>query len=63
MMATTSFKMNSGSTRTKEELLDDVSCNGLWEYLEWAVEDAGSLDAERRSEWHMERIRAYNGSE
>jgi len=63
MMGTATFHSNPGSSRTKEELLEDVSLNRLWGYLDWAVEDAGSLDAARPSEVHMQRLRALADSE
>lgn len=44
--------MMEGETRTLAELLDDVSFNRIWGYLDWAVEDAASLASERPSDVH-----------
>ncbi|KAK5946507.1 hypothetical protein PMZ80_000650 [Knufia obscura] len=63
MMGTSTFQSNDGSSRAKEELLEDVSINRLWGYLDWAVEDAGSLNAERPSDAHMKRLRSLIYSE
>ena len=58
MMDGTTFKTNPGSDRTKEELLDDVSCNRLWGYFEYAVEDAINLSEVRPSETRRLQYRA-----
>ncbi|KAJ9664506.1 hypothetical protein H2198_000157 [Neophaeococcomyces mojaviensis] len=57
MMRSSTFKKNPGSSRGREELLEDVSINRMWGYLDWAVEDAGSLAAERPSDQHVKRLR------
>jgi hypothetical protein len=44
--------MMEGETRTLAELLDDISFNRIWGYLDWAVEDAASLASERPSDVH-----------
>lgn len=41
-----------GDPRTAAELLDDMSFNRIWGYLDWAVEDAASLASERPSDVH-----------
>lgn len=43
MMEGETFKSNPGSDRTAEELLDDVSINRIWGYLDDAVENASYL--------------------
>ena len=41
-----------GDSRTGAELLDDMSFNRIWGYIDWAVEDAASLASERPSHVH-----------
>lgn len=50
MMGGSTFRNNPGSNGTREELLDDVSINRLWEYFDDAVEDAMSLSITPPSE-------------
>lgn len=51
------FKTGAGSSRTKEELLADVSVNRIWGYLDYAVENASYLGpwSDRPSERHTRR--------
>ena len=58
MMSSTTFRNNPGSGRSKEELLNDVSCNRLWGYFDDAVEDAMSLSENYPSEVRRLQIRA-----
>ncbi|EXJ75329.1 uncharacterized protein A1O5_02025 [Cladophialophora psammophila CBS 110553] len=50
MMSGKTFRNNPGSDRTREELLDDVSRNRLWAYLDDAVDDAQCLSENHPSE-------------
>ena len=58
MMDSTTFRNNPGSERSKEDLLDDVSRNRLWGYLNLAVEDAMSLSKDRPSDLESLRLKA-----
>ncbi|KIW62238.1 hypothetical protein PV04_10433 [Phialophora macrospora] len=60
MMEGTTFRNNPGSDRTKEELLDDVSRNRLWAYIDYAVADAMSLSENRPSDVKMLQTRQRN---
>lgn len=63
MMSSSTFNSNPGASRTKAELLRAVSINRIWGYLDWAVEDAGSLSAERPSDAHVRDLRAMLAEE
>ncbi|KAK5401763.1 hypothetical protein LTR06_010870 [Exophiala xenobiotica] len=58
MMDTLTFRNNPGSDRSKEEMLDDVSRNRLWGYLDHAVMDAMSLSKDRPSDLERLRLKA-----
>lgn len=57
MMGGSTFSKNPGPDRSREELLDDVSRNRLWGYLDDAVEDAMSLSTTPPSE--VTRLRQH----
>lgn len=40
IMGTETFKSSAGQNRTAEELLEDVSVNRIWGYLDYAAENA-----------------------
>lgn len=52
MMEGETFNSGEGSSRTAEELLEDVSVNRIWGYLDYAIENASLLGpwSERPSE-------------
>lgn len=56
MMEGSTFKTYPGSDRTRAELLEDVSRNRLWGYMDWATEDSRNLSDEKPSDRHMRRI-------
>ncbi|KAK5212450.1 hypothetical protein LTR41_001396 [Exophiala xenobiotica] len=58
MMDTLTFRNNPGSDRSKEGMLDDVSRNRLWGYLDHAVMDAMSLSKDRPSDLERLRLKA-----
>ncbi|KKP06420.1 hypothetical protein THAR02_01471 [Trichoderma harzianum] len=54
IMGTETFKSSSGPNRTADELLEDMSVNRIWGYLDYAAENACYLGpwSERPSEQH-----------
>lgn len=50
------IKSHPSSSRTKAELIEDVSRNRLWGYIDWAVEDSRDLSQERPSDRHMREL-------
>lgn len=57
MMKSTTFKENPGSDRTREQVLDDVSRNRLFGFIDRAIEDAQDLSERKPFETHMREIR------
>ena len=62
MMQGSTFNSGAGSHRTAEELLEDVSVNRVWGYLDDAIENAAYLGpwSERPSERRMREIGESN---
>ncbi|KAH7408089.1 hypothetical protein DE146DRAFT_361917 [Phaeosphaeria sp. MPI-PUGE-AT-0046c] len=56
MMESSKQKHGHSDARTAAEFLDDVSLNRIWGYVDWAVEDTGSLAAERPSDVHIRTL-------
>ncbi|GAD94376.1 hypothetical protein THITE_2124766 [Paecilomyces variotii No. 5] len=62
MMKGETFMSNSGSDGTAQELLEDVSINRIWGYLDYAIENASWLGpwSKRPSERHFREVREFS---